>query len=252
MLYKPFIALQLKTWLPAAGLFLGGEEDKQACKDCSRRESKEYEKGSWPHNQVLRLFVHLFISNVGQGPGCLSCAIQGQELSEALGADGARRCAQSWQGSGGRLPARYQAPGHQADKKVLSAAGSHGDVPGNIILSELNLGLKLWVHQRGNSALTTCPRRQAGREHVSVTAALRISYEKSDVTQCQENSAWWPLCRVKSATTSKMWKPHNLSLGFRGITKKCMQNTDPTSLFFNILAYNMEVKQSVRIIPWLS
>lgn len=72
-----------------------GEEDKQACKDCSSRESKEYKKGSWPHSQVLRLFVHLFPSKVGQGPGCLSCAVHGQKLSEALVADGASRHAQS-------------------------------------------------------------------------------------------------------------------------------------------------------------
>lgn len=45
-----------------------GEEDKQACKYCSSRESKEYKEGSWPHSQVLRLFVHLFISKGGEGP----------------------------------------------------------------------------------------------------------------------------------------------------------------------------------------
>lgn len=39
-----------------------GEEDKQECKDCSSRESKEYKKSSWPHGQVLRLYLFIFSS----------------------------------------------------------------------------------------------------------------------------------------------------------------------------------------------
>lgn len=34
--------------------------------------------------------------------------------------------------------------------------------------------------------------------------------------------------------------------------KECMQNTDPTSLLFNILTYSTKVSLSVRITQWLS
>lgn len=119
-----------------------GEEDKQACKDCSSTESKEYKKGSWPHSQVLRLF-HLFISKVGQSPGCLSCALHGQELSEALVLMGpAHMLRVDRAQEGGCLPGTKHLVTRLTGKSALSAAGSHGNVPGSIILSEHNLGLK--------------------------------------------------------------------------------------------------------------
>lgn len=153
---------------------------------------------------------------------------------------------------GGCLPGTKHLVTRLTGKSPLSAAGSHGNIPGSIILSELNLRLKLWAPQRGNSALTACPRRQA--RSVCVIAALRMSYEKSDVTHSLPGKlCLWTRCasRVKSATESKTWKPHNLSLGFRGITKKCMQRNvckTQSSHLFNILAYNTKVSLSVRII----
>lgn len=88
---------------------------------------------------------------------------------------------------------------------------------------------------------------------MSVIAALRISYEewchtlpgKPCISTCCAS-------RVKSAAVSKTGKLLSLSLCFGDITEKCMQNTDPTSLLFNILVYNRKVSLSVRIIQWLS
>lgn len=101
---------------------------------------------------------------------------------------------------GGCLPGTKHLVTRLTGKSALSAAGSHRNVPGSIILSELNFRLKLWVAQRGINNLP----QETGKEHVSVTAALRISYEKSEVMShtARKTLHLNPLCQQGTVSNS--------------------------------------------------
>lgn len=81
----------------------------------------------------------------------------------------------------------------------------------------------------------------------------QLRKEQSDVKHAASKTLHLDsLCqRGTVSNREQAWKPHNLSLLSRGITKKlkCIQNTDTTSLFFffNTLAYNMKKSLSVWI-----
>lgn len=121
---------------------------------------------------------------------------------------------------------------------------------------ELSTSLKLWVPQRGNSTLTNLP-QETDKERAYAIAALGISYEKSKVmlNTASKTLHLDSLCqRGTVSNREQAWKPHNLSLLSRGITKKLKYKTQTPHLlffFFNTLAYDMRVNLSIWISWWL-
>lgn len=112
---------------------------------------------------------------------------------------------------------------------------------------------------RDDSTLTNLPQK-TGKKRAYVVAALRIGHEKSKVmSNALPGKPCISACcasRGQSATESKTWKPHKLSLLFRDITKKLsrrnlnvykMQMTHLLFFFFTVLAYNMNVSLTIWI-----
>lgn len=141
--------------------------------------------------------------------------------------------AQSWQGSG-RPSARYQ-----GDREVSTFfSWIIWEHPRQHYSFKTEPQTQIMGSQRGSSTLTTCPRRQAR----STCVLQQNELWKEWCQTLPGKPCLWTCCssRVKSATDSKTWKPHSLCLGFRGITKKCMQRnvckTQIPHLFFLIFS----------------